>query len=151
MSIRSFADIIHRDSSLARLAEEAASQATLASAFNQILPPILVGGCQAVRIHNHELLIYTGTNSIAARLRLLAPNFLNSLAGLGYKIKSVKIRITPQQHQKNKAPKTIGISHQALKNIELYLPNIQHPDVRAALNRLLTHHRQDDSPSTTQI
>lgn len=136
----SFKDILRHDKTLAKLTIEAHALNALASTFNQLLPQPLRRSCRAIRICDGELVLSADSSAIAARLRILSPSLLITLARKGYIASHVRILVTIR-YASNVRHKTTYISQAALDTIENHLPAISHPEVNAALTRLVSHHR----------
>ncbi|NHR04687.1 DUF721 domain-containing protein [Chromobacterium haemolyticum] len=138
---RQFNDIARKDSTLTRLTAEAQALMKLNRAFQKLLPPLLAGTCRAVRIRDDELVIYTDTGIIAARLRMLAPGLLPQLAQQGYVAGKVRVKVDIRLARKPKE-KTLKISQNALDGMEEAAASVSNPLVSAALAKLIAHHRK---------
>jgi hypothetical protein len=145
MKSRTPYQIVNADSSLARLTEEARALMRMDRQFRKLLPETVAAACQAVRIEGGELLIFADNGLIAARLRMLAPGVLPRLAALGYPAERARIRVKPR-FAPPKRDKQFNIGARALDDIErATAESVRHPQVAAALARLVAHHRRSGS------
>ncbi|KMN37432.1 MULTISPECIES: DUF721 domain-containing protein [Chromobacterium] len=141
MSGRQFNDIASKDSTLTRLTAEAKELMKLDRAFQKLLPPLLAGTCRAVRIRDDELVIYTDTGIIAARLRMLAPGLLPQLAKQGFIAGKTRVKVDVRLARKPREKK-LKISQNALDGMEEAASSVSNPLVSAALAKLIAHHRE---------
>ena len=138
---RHFSDIARLDGTLDRLTTAAQALMSLDQTFQALLPPQLVGTCRTVRIRDEELVIYTNSGMIAARLRMLAPGLLSRLARQGYIAGKVRVKVAIKVTRKPRE-KTLKISQSALDGIETAVSLVSNPLVSAALLKLIAHHRK---------
>lgn len=141
MKSRTPFQIVSTDSALARLTEQARALMKMDRQFRRLLPEAVAACCQAVRVEEGELLLYADNGLIAARLRMLAPGLLPRLAALGYPVDRVRIRVNPRFAPPAREKK-LKIGASALDGIErAAAESVRHPNVAAALARLIAHHR----------
>lgn len=141
MHHRTPSDISRQDSLLSRLTAAAGALAALDDAFQKLLPPQIAGRCRAIRIRDGELVLFADNGMVAARLRMVASGLLPQLARQGHVAGRVHIRVQPAYRVPVK-PKTIAISQNALDGMADAARSVAQPEVRAALERLIAHHRQ---------
>ena len=142
MKSRTPYQIVNADSALARLTEQARALIKMDRQFRRLLPEAVAASCQAVRIEAGELLIFADNGLIAARLRMLAPGVVPRLAALGYPVERARVRVNPR-HAPPAREKRLKIGESALDGIErATAEGVRHPQVAAALARLVAHHRR---------
>ncbi|RMD01790.1 DUF721 domain-containing protein [Aquitalea palustris] len=142
MSERQFQDIARTDSTLSQLTREANALMALDQAFRSQLPPQLAEACRAVRIRDGELVVFAHNGIVAARLRMMGNSLLAPLESRGYSASKIRIKVDIHLNPPPPPPKRIGISQQALEEIEAGAQQVSNPLVSAALARLIAHHRQ---------
>jgi len=142
MSERQFQDIARGDSTLRQLTREANALMALDQAFRSQLPAALAEACRAVRIRDDELVVFANNGIVAARLRMMGNSLLAPLEARGYSASKIRIKVDIHLTPPPPAPKRIGLSQQAVAEIEAGAQQISHPLVSAALARLIAHHRQ---------
>ncbi|WP_159880107.1 DciA family protein [Aquitalea denitrificans] len=141
MSERQFEDIARGDSTLRQLTREANALMALDQVFRSQLPPQLAEACRAVRIRDGELVVFANNGIVAARLRMMGNSLLAPLEARGYSASKVRIKVDIHLTPPPPPPKRIGISQQALAEIEAGASQVSNPLVSAALARLIAHHK----------
>jgi hypothetical protein len=140
MSERQFEDIARGDSTLRQLTREANALMALDQVFRS-QPPQLAEACRAVRIRDGELVVFANNGIVAARLRMMGNSLLAPLEARGYSASKVRIKVDIHLTPPPPPPKRIGISQQALAEIEAGAQQVSNPLVSAALARLIAHHK----------
>jgi hypothetical protein len=139
---RTPADIVRKDSQLARLTEQAQALMALDRQFKKLVPANLGEHCRAVLIREGELVLFADNGAVAARLRLMAPGFLPALAKTGHVARSVRVRvvlpsITPLRYNR------LTVGAEGIAALESAAENISDPGLAAALKRFARHRRRD--------
>jgi hypothetical protein len=140
---RTPADIVRKDSQLARLTEQAQALMALDRHFKKLAPAHLAEHCRAVRIRDGELVLFADNGAVAARLRLMAPGLLPALAKAGYVARTVRVRVvlpslTPPRYNR------LTVGAEGIAALESAAESLSDPALAAALRRF-ARHRRDDS------
>jgi hypothetical protein len=128
--------LIGQDRSLAVLLPEAERMRELNGRLARVLPAAVARACQVVAVTRGEALIYCGNGAAASRVRSQAAGVARVLA-----VDSVKVRMQADWARPER-PEKAGLGRRALAAWDELEHELPEGDLRAAIDRLLGHHRR---------
>lgn len=114
-------------------------------AAKKVLPPALAQVCRVARIERQQITLAVPSAAYASRLRQLAPRIIQLLAGSGWNLNeiSVKVQAGLLQNQTKTAPlrEAVPLDKNALEAFEKLGEGLNPGPLADAVKRLLTRHR----------
>jgi hypothetical protein len=89
---------------LRTIAQKTQELAALQQQYRQIAPPTLATASQVIGFERHTLVIGANNNTVAAKLRQLAPQFILLFNGVGSKVTGIRVKVQvarPLPHRKS--------------------------------------------------
>ena len=124
---------------------QAQALATLQKQFDAVLPARFRAETQVVALEEGELRVLCANGAIASRLRLEAQSLAQALQQRGMAVRRVSIKVQPASSRKAPAPrKKQPLPAAARQAFESASEQLEEGEVKAALQRLLKHHRHGD-------
>lgn len=121
---------------------QAQALATLQKQFDAVLPARFRTETQVVALEEGELRVLCANGAIASRLRLEAQSLAQALQQRGMAVRRVSIKVQPASSRKAPAPrKKQPLPAAAQQAFESASEQLEEGEVKAALQRLLKHHR----------
>lgn len=111
------------------------------------LPPALAQVCRVARLDRQQITLAVPSAAYASRLRQLAPRLIQLLAGNGWNLNEIIVKVQAgllQDRTKMAAPRTVvPLDGNALKAFSELQDNLRPGPLADAVTRLLRHHRPD--------
>ncbi|MGB3290308.1 MAG: DciA family protein [Burkholderiaceae bacterium] len=114
-------------------------------AAKDALPPALARVCKVARIERQQMTLAVPSAAYAARLRQLAPSVVQALAGGGWNLNEIKVRVQAGLLQNRTNPsgkEAIPLDDNALDAFDQLRGALQPGPLADAVLRLLKHHRR---------
>lgn len=118
----------------------AAEQAT-----KDALPPALARVCKVARIERQQITLAVPSAAYAARLRQLAPSIVQTLAGGGWNLTEIKVKVQAgllQSQTKKSGKEVVPLDSAALDAFDELRGNLRPGPLADAVKRLLDRHRR---------
>lgn len=133
-----------RDRRLDSLLAQARRWLKLDARIRKILPRNLQGYCRVACIDEEGRLVILASNNMAlGRLKMLAPGLLTQFRATDGEIGGVLVKAAPQPPAKPKE-NTLRLSKDALQALDESAGRLaHHPELAAALRRLVDKHKND--------
>lgn len=107
--------------------------------FQRHLPDKMRGLCQAIRIRDHALVIFTSSSAVATRLKTLEHDLIEALQQDTLEVSSLIIRVQPKAVVEAR-PKHLRLTPNARALFEQTADNVSDPALQNALRRLAQRH-----------
>ncbi len=121
---------------------QAQALAVLQKQFDAILPVRFRGEALVVALEDGELRVLCGNGAIASRLRLESQNLADALQRRGLPVRRVNLKVQPASSRKPPVSRAKPPLPSAAKQaFETASEQLQNGEVKAALQRLLKHHK----------
>ena len=121
---------------------QAQALAALQKQFDAILPVRFRGEALVVALEDGELRVLCGNGAIASRLRLESQNLADALQRRGLPVRRVNLKVQPANSRKPPVSRAKPPLPSAAKQaFETASEQLQNGEVKAALQRLLKHHK----------
>lgn len=104
--------------------------------WQQVAPENLAALSQAQEINNQQLKLTTQHNTVAAKIKLLAPSIVNALKKQGYEVTAIQVKVQVKSEAPKKQKKLKKISPQAGKNLEALAQKLAGTALGNALEKL---------------
>lgn len=115
-------------------------------AAKQVLPPALAQVCKVARIDRQQITLAVPSAAYAARLRQLAPRILQLLAGNGWNLNEINVKVqaglAQSQTKTPRAKEALPLDGGALNAFEELRNNLKPGPLADAVSRLLVRHRK---------
>lgn len=119
---------------------------SIEQAAKQVLPPALAQVCRVARIDRQQITLAVPSAAYAARLRQLAPRIIQLLAGSGWNLNEISVKVQAgllQNQTKTTRPReTVPLDSSALNAFEELRDNLKPGPLADAVSRLLARHRE---------
>jgi len=116
--------------------------AALQKQFDAVLPARFRGEAQVVALTEGELRVICANGAIAGRLRLEAQSLADALQKHGLAVRRVSLKVQPASSRKTPPPRTKPpLSAAARQAVASAGEQLEEGEVKAALKKLLEHHR----------
>ena len=110
--------------------------------FDAVLPARFRGEAQVVALEEGELRVLCANGAVASRLRLEAQSLAEALQKRGLAVRRVNLKVHPANSRKPPAPrKKQPLPAAARQAFESASEQLEDGEVKAALQKLLEHHR----------
>ncbi len=107
--------------------------------FQRHLPEKMRGLCQAIRIRDHALVVFTSSSAVATRLKTLEPDLIQALQQDALEVSMLIIRVQPKAVVEVR-PKHLRLTPNARALFEQTADSISDPALQTALRRLAQRH-----------
>lgn len=107
--------------------------------FQRQLPEKMRGLCQAIRIRDHALVVFTSSSAVATRLKALEPDLVAAFQQETLEVSSLVVRVQPKPVVESR-PKDLRLTPNARALFEQTADNISDPALQNALRRLAQRH-----------
>ncbi len=104
--------------------------------WKNIAPENLALLSKAINIKNQILNIATPSNAVAAKIKLITPNLLNSLKNQGYEVTAIQVKVQVKSDQPSRAKKPKIISQNAGSNLQNLATKLHGTPLGEALSKL---------------
>lgn len=117
---------------------------SIEQATKQVLPPALAQVCKVARIDRQQITLAVPSAAYAARLRQLAPRIVQLLAGSGWNLNEISVKVQAgllQSQTKTTQTKiAVPLDNDALSAFAKLRDTLKPGPLADAVNRLLVHH-----------
>lgn len=114
-------------------------------AAKDALPPALALVCKVARIEKQQITLAVPSAAYAARLRQLAPSIVQTLAGGGWNLTEIKVKVQAgllQSQTKKSGKEVVPLDSAALDAFDELRGKLRPGPLTDAVKRLLDHHRR---------
>lgn len=132
--------LLGQDRALAVLLPEAARLRGLNAQLGRVLPRAVAASCQVVLVRDGEALILCGNGASAARVRSQAGALVRALAGTDAPVDRIKVQVRADWARPD-PPAKPGLDRRALATWRAFEAALPEGDLKAAVERLVRHHR----------
>lgn len=114
----------------------------ISKVINNVLPEFLKKKIEIIILSKKILIIFALNNSIATRLRYIAPEIIQQLKKQGWIITQIKVQISRTQLYSNRLIKKSSLTAKALQHIEELMHTQEESILKHALQNLLKRHNK---------
>lgn len=134
--MRRLSNLFSGNSELKLFAAKAESLELLQKKWAALMPPPFNSSCRPGPINMGHMTVYTSSNALAAKLRMLAPSLLKKLQNEGVEVTAIRVQV--QVESKPRAPITPRrhVSEASRKKLLELAEKLQDSPLKAALNNL---------------
>mgnify|MGYP001045980308 CR=1 FL=1 len=138
------ADWLGSDQHGANVLSTARMLLSIEQAAKQVLPPALAQVCKVARIDRQQITLAVPSAAYAARLRQLAPRIVQLLAGNGWNLNEISVKVQAgllqSQTKTARTKSAVPLDDNALDAFERLRSNLKPGPLADAISRLLVHH-----------
>ncbi|MYN14940.1 DUF721 domain-containing protein [Pusillimonas sp. TS35] len=115
-------------------------------AAREVLPGPLADACQVARMERQRITLAVPSAAYAAKLRQLAPRIAHLLAGKGWNIQEITVKVhagLPRQRTESATQRdVVPLGENALQAFDDLRHSVRPGPLADAIERLLAHHRR---------
>jgi len=115
-------------------------------AIKHVLPPALAQVCRVARVDRQQITLAVPSAAYAARLRQVAPRIMALLAGNGWNLNEINVKVQAGLSQSRtetaRTKEVVPLDENALNAFEGLRNALQPGPLADAVTRLLAHHRR---------
>jgi hypothetical protein len=134
---RPFTSLLNANPELRPLLSKARTLTTLEQHFAAVAPAFLAGATRVSDLKNGQLTLIVQNSALAAKLRQLAPDLVQSLRQRGCAVDALKIRIEVSFRPPSPPPRALG--PQALEALQDLEQHLEDSPLKQAVSRLAGH------------
>lgn len=134
---RQFSALLNTNPELRPLLSKAQTLSRLEQHFSAVVPDFLAAATRVSDLNGGRLTLIAQSPAVAAKLRQMAPDLVESLRQRGCAVEELKIRVEVNPHSPSLQPRALG--PHALEALQTLEQHLEDSPLKQAVSRLTGH------------